>query len=76
MGKNGRERPFRVLKMRATGEEEKGEGTQQGVWQSPAAAAPGRCHDGIMTACRLQCIGLEGEVVRCEELGELLTTEQ
>jgi hypothetical protein len=33
-------------------------------------------HDGTMTACRLQCIDLEGEMVRCEELGELLATEQ
>jgi hypothetical protein len=34
--------------------------------------------DGIMvmTACRLQCIDLEGEMTRCEELGELLATEQ
>ena len=35
-----------------------------------------RCHGGIMPAYRLQCIGLEGEMARCEELGELLATEQ
>jgi hypothetical protein len=29
-----------------------------------------------MIACRLQCIDLEGEMARCEELGELLATEQ
>jgi hypothetical protein len=29
-----------------------------------------RYHDGIMTACRLQCIDLEGETARaCEERG-------
>jgi hypothetical protein len=35
-----------------------------------------RYHDGIMAACRLHCIDLEGEVARCKELGELLATEQ
>jgi hypothetical protein len=39
-----------------------------------------RYHDGIMTACRLQSIDLEGDTMaRCEmrqELGELLATEQ
>jgi hypothetical protein len=30
----------------------------------------------LMTACRLQCIDLEGAMARCEELGELLATEQ
>jgi hypothetical protein len=35
-----------------------------------------RCHGGIMPAYRLWCIGLEGEMARCEKLGELLATEQ
>jgi hypothetical protein len=43
------------------------------VRRDPAGAGH---HDGIMTARRLQCIDLESEMARCEELGELLATEQ
>jgi hypothetical protein len=66
MGKNGRKRPIRVLKMRARRRDPAGVSHRLLV----------RYHDGIMTACRLQCIDLEGEAVRCEELGKLLATEQ
>jgi hypothetical protein len=67
MRKNGRKRSIRVLKMRAS------------RTRDPAGVShrlPVRYHDGIMTACRLQCIDLEGETARCEEFGELLATEQ
>jgi hypothetical protein len=69
MRKNGRERPFRVLKMRARR-------------RGPARVSHRllvRYHGAAslsMTACRLQCIDLESEMARCEELGELLATEQ
>jgi hypothetical protein len=71
MRKNGRKRPIRVLKMRA-------------MRRGPAGVSRRllvRYHDGIMTACRLQCIDLEGETARYEERGanserELLATEQ
>jgi hypothetical protein len=61
MRKNGRKRPIRVLEMRARRRDPAGVSHRLLV----------RYHDGIMTACRLQCIDLEGE-----ELGELLATEQ
>ena len=66
MRKNGRERSFRVLKMRARRRDPAGVSHRLLV----------RYHDGIMTAYRSQCIDLEGEMARCEELGELLATEQ
>jgi hypothetical protein len=66
MRKNGCERSFRALKMRARRRDPAGVSHRLLV----------RYHDGIMTACRSQCIDLEGEMARCEELGELLATEQ
>jgi hypothetical protein len=66
MGKKGRERPFRVLKMRSRRRDPAGVSHRLLV----------RHHDGTMTACRLQCIDLEGEMARCEELGELLAPGQ
>jgi hypothetical protein len=68
MRKNGRERSFRVLKMRARRRD------PPSRCASPALLV--RYHDGIMTACRLQSIDLEDEMARCEGLRELLATEQ